>query len=92
MDLTALRVRDARRYIADVENADITNPDLPHRTAVSLITSTTESLRTMADHAERLQRSVDELSAAKTDLQLEVLRLQVALAESEETKPKVIAA
>ncbi|MFE6429348.1 hypothetical protein ACFVOB_28305 [Streptomyces rochei] len=25
----------------------------------------------MADHAERLQRNVDELSAAKTDLQVE---------------------
>ncbi|GHJ04773.1 hypothetical protein TPA0906_66380 [Streptomyces olivaceus] len=92
MDLTALRVRDARRYIADVENADITDPDLPHRTAVLLLTHTTESLRTMADHAERLQSSVDQLSTAKNGLQAEVWRLQAALADSEEAKPKKAAA
>ncbi|WP_432130591.1 hypothetical protein [Streptomyces tendae] len=92
MDLTALRVRDARRYIADVENADITNPGLPHRTAVLLLTHTTESLRTLAGHAERLQNSVDELAAAKNGLQAEVWRLQAALADSEEAKSKKAAA
>ncbi|MFF6966255.1 hypothetical protein ACFY9G_23170 [Streptomyces anthocyanicus] len=92
MDLTALRVRDARSYIADVENADITDPDLPHSTAVLLLTRTTESLRTMAGHAERLQSTVDELSTAKNGLQLEVWQLQAALADSEEAKPKKAAA
>lgn len=92
MDLTALHVRDARRYIADVEAADITNPDLPHRTAVLLITRTAESLRTMADHAERLQTAVDELAATKNGLQVEVWRLQAALADLKEADPMKAAA
>ena len=92
MDLTALRVRDARRCIAAVEAADITSPDLPHRTAVLLITRTAESLRTMADHAERLQTAVDELAATKNGLQVEVRRIQAALADLEEAKPKKVAA
>jgi hypothetical protein len=92
MDLTALHVRNARRYIADVEAADITNPDLPHRTAVRLITRVTETLRTMADHAERLQIHVDELSASEAELRLEVQRLQLARADREESKPETEAA
>ncbi|MFD5491576.1 hypothetical protein ACFWH4_01210 [Streptomyces sp. NPDC127091] len=86
MDLTALYVRDARRVIADVEAADITDPDLPHRTAVLLIVRTKEQLRTVADHAERQQDAIDRLQADKLRLESKVQRLKVKLANRADEK------
>lgn len=77
MDLTELRVRDARREIADVEGADITNPDLPHRTAVRLITRVTGMLRILAEHAERQQATVDRLEREVRRLRGEASQLWV---------------
>ncbi|MFI9598899.1 PspA/IM30 family protein [Streptomyces sp. NPDC052043] len=81
MDLTALRVRDARQVISGVEAADITNPDLPHPTAVLLITRATETLRTTADHAERQQTTVDQQQATIDRLRDDVRRLESKVRE-----------
>jgi hypothetical protein len=80
MDLTAKFVRDARRLIDATDDADYTNPELPHRTAVRLIVRLVEMLRTMANHAERLQDSVDRLTAENEVLRREDSRLRVELA------------
>lgn len=76
MELTATFVRDARRLIDDTDDADYTNPDLPHRTAVRLIVRLAEMLGTMASHAERLQESVEQLTAEKEALRQEESRLR----------------
>jgi hypothetical protein len=80
MDLTSMFVRDARRLIDDTDDADYTDPDLPHRKAVRLIVRLVEMLRTMANHADRLQGSVDTLRAENQALRQEANRLQVELA------------
>lgn len=80
MDLTAKYARDARRVIADTDDADYTNPDLPHRTAVRLIVRVVEMLRTMTAHAERLQESVDRLTVEAEALRRDNSDLHIELA------------
>lgn len=54
--LTQLRVQDARRMIGEVDAANITDPDLPHTTAVSLISRLKVTVDTLARHAESQQK------------------------------------
>ena len=76
MSLTTQYVRDSRQIIAGVEAADITNPDLPRPTVAALITRSTEMLRTMGDHAERLNESLTGLQAENTGLRAENIELE----------------
>jgi hypothetical protein len=79
MSLTARYVDDSRRVIAEVEAADITNPDLPRVDVVVLVTRLTETLRTTATHAERLGQSNAQLRAEIAELESQVRALHEAL-------------
>lgn len=81
MDLTARYVGDARRVIADVEAADITSPDLARVDIATLVTRLVETLRTTADHADRLAQSETRLRGEITELEGQVRALHAALAE-----------
>lgn len=78
MNLTALRVRDARQLIARVDASDITNPDLPHLTAVDLIARLKVSAGILAGHAEAQQAELDRLQAALREAQARVVDLEMA--------------
>lgn len=82
MDLTARYVADSRRVIFEVETAGITNPDLPRTDLVVLLTRSTETLRTMSDHAERLSVSTDRLRTENKELEAQVAALHDALAQA----------
>ena len=79
MDLTARYVSDSRRVIDEVEFAAVTNPDLPRATVVRLVTRLTETLRTLADHAERLAESNTHLRAENAEMENQVRALHEAL-------------
>ena len=81
MELTALRVQDARQLIARVEATDITNPDLPTLTAVDLISRMRVVLETLAGHAEAQEASISRLQEDKRQLNEEVQRLKYELAD-----------
>lgn len=82
MDLTARYVADSRRVIEQVEFAAITDPGLPRATVVGLTTRLTETLRTMADHAERLAESNTRLRADGVEMESQVRALHEALAQA----------
>lgn len=77
MTLTELRVRDARRLVADVEAADITNPELPPLKAVELLSRITTQLRILAEHAEQQQRVIAGLEGEVRRLRGEASQLWV---------------
>ncbi|MGW4825463.1 hypothetical protein ACWEP4_42970 [Streptomyces sp. NPDC004227] len=82
MDLTARYVSDSRRVIDEVELAAVTNPDLPRATVVRLVTRLTETLRTVADHAERLAECNTRLRAEAAEMESQVRALHEALAQT----------
>jgi uncharacterized protein YhaN len=82
MDLTSRYVRESRRVISDVEDADTTSPDMSRVDLVQRLTQATEMLRTMSDHAERLAESHAQLQAARDELEGRVRALQSELAAS----------
>ncbi|WP_405671509.1 hypothetical protein OG848_08305 [Streptomyces canus] len=85
MDLTALRVRDARQLVARVDAADITNPDLPHLTAVDLLSRLKVTVDTLAGHAESQQAGIEQLRADKlrADDEVRMLRREAAARNDE---------
>ncbi|MBL3664488.1 hypothetical protein JL475_00310 [Streptomyces sp. M2CJ-2] len=83
MDLTARYVQDSRDVIAEVGAADITNPDMPHQTAVKLLVRLTETLRSMSDHAERLETSASNLRSRNSALDNENSSLRQTVAALE---------
>lgn len=83
MNLSARYVAESRQTIADVEAADITSPDLPRVDMVRLVTRLTETLRTTADHAERLGQSNTQLRDEITALENQVRALHDALTQAQ---------
>lgn len=83
MDLTAHYVSDSRQVIAEVEAADITNPDLPRVDVVVLVTRLAETLRTTATHAERLGKSNTQLRKEIAELESQVRALHEALRDTQ---------
>ncbi|UPZ27678.1 hypothetical protein MUK60_07500 [Streptomyces sp. LRE541] len=81
MDLTDRYIQDGRRVIAEVEAADVTNPDLPRPDVAVLVTRLTETLRTTTDHTERLGVSLGQARAENAELEQQVRTLHEALAQ-----------
>lgn len=76
MDLTALRVRDARQLVARVDATDITDPDLPQVTAVDLISRLKVTVDILAGHAEAQQASIEQLQESLREARARVGELE----------------
>lgn len=87
MNLTARYVTDSRHVIADVETTDTTNPELPRHDLVVLLTRSTETLRTMTDHAERLSTANEALRGEITRLEKQLTELKELNEELKELTP-----
>ncbi|NJP72520.1 hypothetical protein [Streptomyces sp. C1-2] len=83
-EITALRVRAARKLIARVDATDITDPDLPRRTAVDLLVRLKMTVDLLADHAEAQQENLDRLEKEVREAQARVSSLEYAAAVAAE--------
>ncbi|MBZ6211654.1 hypothetical protein KVH31_34730 [Streptomyces olivaceus] len=84
MTLTDLHTSAARRAITEVNAIDITDPDLPRTTVVTITTRVKELLDMLATHAERQQVAIDTLHGDKTRLETELRNLRSELASRDD--------
>jgi FtsZ-binding cell division protein ZapB len=78
VDLTTRYVSDSRRVTAEIDNANITNPDHSRTALTVLITRATETLRTLTDHTERLAEKEGRLAQ-----EVDTMRSRIAALETE---------
>lgn len=84
MELNALRVRDARQLVDRVDATDITDPDLPHVTAVELIARLKVTAEILADALEAQQAHTDKLQASLREAKARVVELEAAALDAED--------
>lgn len=78
---TMLTVRGAQDLSERVERTDITDPELPRREYVVLVTRLKDQMETLARNSRNLADRLEEVEKQRDEARAEVTRLQARAAE-----------